>query len=375
MKVIFTGGGTGGHFYPIIAVADALNRLIAEKKIVKANLIFVSDSPYDSSLLFREGIKFKKIFAGKMRRYFSLWNIVDAFKIPFGILKAIWVVYFNFPDVIFSKGGYASFPVVLASRIFGIPLIIHESDSVPGKVNAWAGKFAKRVAISFSQAVDYFPEKKTALTGNPIRRALTVVDKKSGRDFLKLEENLPVIFVIGGSQGSKKINDTIIDILPKLLEKYYVIHQCGSKNIKEAEGRVSVLLAKSPLKSRYRPFAFLNEGLLKTAYSAADLVVSRASAGAIFEIAVIGTPSILIPLPYAAQDHQKENAYAYAKTGAAEVIEEPNLAPNILFSEIERLINNKKGLESMARAAKNFSKPDAAEKIAKEIINLVLEHA
>lgn len=375
MKVIFTGGGTGGHFYPIIAVADALNRITAEKKIVKAELIFASDSPFDSGMLFREGIKFKRIFAGKMRRYFSLWNIIDAIKIPFGILKALWVVYFNFPDVIFSKGGYASFPIVIASRIFGIPLMIHESDVIPGKVNAWAGKFAKRIAISFPQAADYFPKKNTALVGNPVRSALTVADKKAGRDFLKLEENIPAIFVIGGSQGSKKINDTIIDILPKLLEKYYVIHQCGSKNLKEAEGRVSVLLGKSPLKPRYKPFAFLNEGLLKTAYSAADLVISRASAGAIFEMSAIGAPSILIPLPHAAQDHQKENAYVYAKTGAAEVIEEPNLAPNILFSEIERLIGNKKGLESMAMAAKNFSKPDAAEKIAKEIINLTLEHA
>lgn len=375
MKIILTGGGTGGHFYPIIAVADALNRLAAERKIVKADMIFLSDSAYDSSMLLREGIKFKRIFAGKLRRYFSLWNIIDIIKIPFGILKAFWTIYLNFPDVIFSKGGYASLPVVFVARIFGIPLIIHESDAVPGRVNAWAGKFAKRIAVSFPQAAKYFPDKKTALTGNPVRKSFLITDKKAGRDFLKLETNLPVIFVVGGSQGSRKINDTLIDILPDLLKKYYVIHQCGKKNFKEVEGRVSVVLEKSPLRTHYHLHGFLNESFLKMAYSAADLVISRASAGAIFEIATSGAPSILIPLPLAAQDHQKENALAYTQTGAAEIIEEQNLRPHILFSEIDRLLSNKKDLESMAKAAKNFSKPDAAEKIAKEIINLTLEHA
>ncbi|MBU3925685.1 undecaprenyldiphospho-muramoylpentapeptide beta-N-acetylglucosaminyltransferase [Patescibacteria group bacterium] len=375
MKIMFTGGGTGGHFYPIIAVADALNKLVQEKKIVKAEMIFASDAPYDSATLLREGIKFKKISAGKLRRYFSLLNIIDAVKIPFGVIKALWTVYINFPDVIFSKGGYASFPTVLAARILGIPLIIHESDSVPGRVNAWAGKFAKRVAISFTETTKYFPEKKVALTGNPARKSFFLSAKEGAKEFLKLEEDLPVIFFIGGSQGAKKINDTLLDILPEMLEKYQVVHQCGKKNLKDVEYRSSIVLEKSNYKSRYHYFGFLNEVSLRMAYGSADLVVSRASSGAIFEIAASSVPSILIPLPRAAQDHQKENAYLYSKIGASEVIEEMNLKPHILFSEIDRLINNKKELKSMSESAKSFAKPEAAQKIAKEIINLVLEHA
>lgn len=375
MRIIFTGGGTGGHFYPIVAVADVLNGLIEKNKIIKAELIFMSDSPCDSSILLKLGIRFKKVQAGKLRRYFSLWNVVDAFKIPIGIIKALWIVYANFPDVIFSKGGYASFPAVFAARIFGIPLIIHESDTVPGKVNQWSGKFAKRIAISFSQTAKYFPKEKAVLTGNPVRRGFFIPAKTGAKEFLKLEENIPTIFIIGGSQGSKRINDNIIDILPELLKKYQVIHQCGKKNIKEVGGRVSIVLEKSSYKSRYHSFDFLNEGSLRMAYGAADLVVARASSGSIFEIAASAAASILIPLSHAAQDHQRENAYAYAVTGAAQVIEESNLKPNILFSQIDRLLNNKNELKSMSEAAKKFARPDAAEKIAKEIINLVLEHA
>ncbi|MFA4890329.1 MAG: undecaprenyldiphospho-muramoylpentapeptide beta-N-acetylglucosaminyltransferase [Candidatus Paceibacterota bacterium] len=375
MKILFTGGGTGGHFYPIIAVIDELNKAIEEKKIVKADIIFMSDSPYDSQLLFKKGIRFKKIYSGKIRRYFSLLNITDSIKTFIGSIKAVWSIYTDFPDIIFSKGGYASFPAVFASRILGIPLIIHESDTVPGKVNAWSGKFAKRIAISFEQTGKYFPKEKIALTGNPVRNEFFIKATVGTKDFFKFEEEVPILFFVGGSQGAKKINDIVIDILPELVKKYQVIHQCGKNNKAEAEGRAAIVLEKSPLKNRYRSFGFMDENLMRMAYGAADLVVSRAGSGSIFEIAASGLPSILIPLSNSAQDHQKENAYAYAKTRATDVVEEPNLTPNTLLSEIDRLINNKQGLEAMAKAAKNFSKPDAAGKIAKEILNLALEHA
>jgi len=167
----------------------------------------------------------------------------------------------------------------------------------------------------------------------------------------------------------------VIDILPELVKKYQVIHQCGKNNKIEAEGRAAIVLEKSPLKNRYRSFGFMDEGAMRMAYGAANLVVSRAGSGSIFEIAASGLPSILIPLPNSAQDHQKENAYSYAKTGATDVVEESNLTPNTLLSEIERIISNKPGLEKMAKAAKEFSQPDAAKRIAKEILNLALEHA
>ena len=255
MKIFLAGGGTGGHFFPLMAVVDALSAIAEQEKIVKMDLVFISDSPYDSNILLQKGIRFKKIYAGKIRRYFSLLNITDVFKTGIGLLKALWSIYLDFPDVIFSKGGYASFPTIFAARIFGIPLIIHESDAVPGRVNKWSGKFAKRIAISFPQVAKYFPKEKIALTGIPIRKELLMpAAKSSAKEFLNLEENIQTIMVIGGSQGSKRINDNFLDIVPELVKKYQIIHQTGKNNIKEVEGRISIILEKSPYKSRYPCF-------------------------------------------------------------------------------------------------------------------------
>ncbi|MBU4353393.1 undecaprenyldiphospho-muramoylpentapeptide beta-N-acetylglucosaminyltransferase [Patescibacteria group bacterium] len=375
MKILFAGGGTGGHFYPIIAVADALNLIADQEKIAKIDLVMMSEFPYDRNILSQRGIRFKKISSGKLRRYFSLLNITDGFKTIYGITKALWSIYLDFPDVIFSKGGYSSFPVVFAARFLGIPLVIHESDIVPGKVNLWASKFAQRIAISFPETIKYFPSEKTALAGNPARKQFFLPTKVGAKEFLNLEDGVPIIFVIGGSQGAKIINDNILDIAPDLVKKYQIIHQCGKNNLKEVEGRVSLQFENSQYKTRYHLFSYLDLSAIRMAFGAADLVVSRAGSGSIFEIAASGLPSILIPLDNSAQDHQRKNAYSYAATGAADVIEQRNLSPHLLQSEIERLLNDKKILEKMGEAAKKFAKPDAAEKIAREIITLALEHA
>ncbi len=375
MKIFLTGGGTGGHFYPIIAVADSLSFIAEQEKIAKLDIVFASESSYDANLLKEMGIRFKQVSGGKIRRYFSFLNFLDIFKTFYGTLKALWAIYFDFPDVIFSKGGYSSFPIVFAARFFGIPIVIHESDAAPGKVNAWSGKFARRIAISFPETAKYFPAGKAVLTGNPIRRELFFPAKTGAKEFLKLEDNVPIILVIGGSQGAQKINDNILDVTPNLIERYQIIHQCGKNNFEEVRGRASILLDKSSYRSRYHFFSYLDISALRMAYGAADIVISRAGSGSIFEIAASGLPSILIPITNSAQDHQRINAYAYASTGAADIIEEKNLTPVILRGEIDRLLGNKEKLQKMSVATKDFAKSDAAEKIAREIINLALEHA
>jgi len=375
MKIVLTGGGTGGHFYPIIAVAEALHELSEEERLLTPDIMLMSDAKYDSKMLAASGVGFKKIQAGKIRRYFSILNITDTFKTLLGIIKAIWVVYKNMPDVIMGKGGYASFPPLLAARIFGIPVIIHESDSIPGKVSLWASKFAKRVAISFPETAKFFPKSKTALTGTPVRKGILGFTPEEGREVFNLEKTIPTILILGGSQGAQKINDIVLDIVPELVKSFQIIHQCGVKNEPETKGRADVVLVNSVFKNRYQVYGSLDDSMLRNASSVADIIISRGGGSAIYEIALWGIPSIIIPIYKSAQDHQRENAYSYARSGAAEVIEEINLTPNILLSEVMRIATDEKTRESMSRSAQKFAKPEAARKIAQEIINLVLKHS
>lgn len=373
MKILLTGGGSGGHFYPVIAVAEALKDLQKEQHIVKPTLYYMAPEPYNKRLLFDNEIIFKKNPTGKLRRYFSLLNISDTFKTFWGVLKAIWTIFYIYPDAVFSKGGYGSFPAVFAAKLFRIPVIIHESDSVPGKTNLWAGKFAKRVAVSWPESAEYFPKEKVAFTGNPIRKSILQPIEDGAKKILKLENNLPVVLVLGGSLGAQKINDTIIDSLPEILEFCQIIHQTGKGGLKDAKSRASAILYNSEKESRYKVFDYLNDEAMRMAAGVADLVVSRAGS-TIFEIANWSKPSIIIPISKSNGDHQRKNAYGYARNGACIVIEEPNLNANILTSEIKSLLADNDKLQTMSRAAQKFSRKDAARVIAQEIFNIALGH-
>ena len=375
MKIVFTGGGTGGHFYPIIAVVQKVNQIIDHENILGAKLYYVSDSPYDKEMLVENGLLYEEVVTGKIRTYFSLKNFSDLFKIFFGVINATFKMFSIYPDVVFGKGGYGSFPTILAARILHIPVVIHESDSAPGRVNKWAGRFAKKVAISFEEAGVYFPINKTAWTGQPIRsEILNQAQRSEALEYFKLESNLPVILILGGSQGAELINNTIIDALPRLVQNYQVIHQTGIKNFKMVEGRARVVLNESEHKLRYTSMPFLNNLAMKMAAGAAAIVVSRAGAGHLFEIASWGVPSILIPITNTNLNHQKKNAFNYARAGGCSVIEEANMTANILSGEIDRILTDKQAYDSMAQSAKAFHKPDAAMKIARAIVDIALSH-
>lgn len=374
MKIVFTGGGTGGHFYPVIAVAERVNQVIDEENVVGAKLYYISTEPYDKELLFENGLEFEEVGTGKMRTYFSFKNFLDIFKTFLGMIKALYVLFSIYPDIIFGKGGYASFPTIFAARILRIPVLIHESDSAPGRVNKWAGRFAQRIAISFREAAQYFPEKKTAWTGQPIRREIERKgDRGEALKYFKFESNVPVLLILGGSQGAELINNAVIDALPRLVENYQVIHQTGVSNFKNVSGRGKVVLAKSEHKVRYHPVAFLSSLGMKMAAGASTLIVSRAGS-TLFEIAAWGIPSILIPFEESNANHARKNAFAYAHAGAASVIEEPNMTANILSAEIDRITGDKEVWEKMAKSASAFYKPGAALKIAKELVRMALTH-
>lgn len=371
MKVLLTGGGTGGHFYPLIAVAEELNRLAKEKQLASMKLYFMSTDPYNESLLYDNSITFVKATAGKRRLYFSLKNFTDIFKTAFGILRAVWDVYLIYPDVVFSKGGFASVPATFAARVLRIPVIVHESDTVPGRANKWAGKFAKRIAVGFEEAAAYFPKEKTAHTGIPIQATLRkeTKDPNAFNEF-GFDSNIPVIFIMGGSLGALRINDTITDALSKLLPKYQVLHQTGKQHFEKVKEEADLLIADSAHRDRYRPLPYMDAKTLKAASDIASLVITRAGATSLTEIAVWGLPAIVIPIPQDISRDQTSNAFAYARLGAGEVIEEENLTPNILASEIDRLMEHPELRDKMKIASNKFVFPDAATKVAEEILTI-----
>lgn len=374
MKIVFTGGGTGGHFYPIIAVAQKVNQLIDREKILGTKLYYISDNPYDKEMLLEQGLLYEEISTGKMRTYFSFKNFTDVFKIFFGSINALIKMFSIYPDVVFGKGGYASFPTLFAAKILRIPVIIHESDSAPGRVNKWAGRFAKKIAVSFVEAATYFPPQKVAWVGQPIRTEIEhPASKKEGLEYFKLEASVPVILVLGGSQGAEIINNVILDALPRLVQNYQIIHQTGINNFKMVTDRSVVVLDDDENKTRYFSTPFLNPLTMKMAAGASSIVISRAGS-MLFEIASWGVPSILIPITNTNMDHQKKNAFNYARAGACSVVEEMNMTANILSSEIERITEDKEIYDQMAKNAKAFYKTDAAEKIARELVNIALSH-
>jgi len=373
MRILFTGGGTGGHFYPIVAVVEELRRALLTEQRGDAEFYYISDTPYDAEKLAELGLSYTEIRTGKLRRYFSLKNISDFIRTGFAVLKAFIVVLRMYPSVVFSKGAYASFPVVAAARILGIPVMLHESDSKPGRVNRWTARFARRIAVSYPDAFVFFDKERTAVTGNPIRSRIMQPVRAGAHEFFGLDPTVPTLVVLGGSQGAEHINDTIVDALSFLLERYQVIHQVGKGNYEGAAARVSVLLEGNEYKGRYKLFAYFDDNQMVRAAGAATLVISRAGS-AIFEIAQWGLPSIIIPIPESVSHDQLSNAFTYARSGAAVVIEDENLTPSILLSEIERLIADAPLRERMSSIAKSQARPDAARIIARELITLATTH-
>lgn len=373
MKILLTGGGTGGHFYPLIAIAEKLVEVADKQKIVDLKIYYMSDKPYDRRMLFENKIIFVQIPSGKMRTYFSIQNFFDMFKTATGAFFGILSMFFIYPDVVISKGGYAAFPAVFAAKLLRIPVIVHESDSYPGRLNIWTAKFAKYVAISWPEAAEYLPQEKTALTGQPIRKEILHGDPNGAHEFFKLNSNIPTILVLGGSQGAQTLNDIVVDTLPVLLSKYQIIHQTGIKNLEEVVTRAKMLMDKNPNIERYFPIPYLNNLSTRMAAGCSNLIISRAGS-AIFEIASWGIPSIVIPITNSNGDHQRKNAYNYARGGACEVIEESNLTSHLFVSEIDKLLSSSQKLSQMKENALLFASPLAAEKIAKSAIDIALTH-
>ncbi len=374
MRIVFTGAG-GGHFYPLIAVAQEIDALVREYNLIRPEIYYVSNMPYDEEALREQGIEFRHVTAGKVRTYFSLKNGSDFMKTLVGFPSALALMYRLYPDVVFSKGGYTAVPVLMAARVLNIPVFVHDSDAVPGRANLWAGKFADRIAISYPEAVEYFKRKDhVAYVGNPVRAELRIPANKGGYEYFNFDPNLPILLILGGSQGAEAINTVILDSLPELLPHCQIIHQTGKEKYVEHQAMVELRYKDHPNMNRYKVFPFLDPGQLKNAAGAAHLIISRAGSGAIFEIACWKKPAILVPIPEDVSRDQRENAYAYARHGGALVIEQANFTPHVLLSEITRILGDPNEQAKMVAGAETFAKPDAARTIAEELLKMILKH-
>lgn len=366
-KILFTGGGTGGHIMPIIAISRELKELNPYDNL-KLHYIGPKEG---SDFLLKEGFKIHTILSGKIRRYFSFMNFIDvAFNIPFGFLQSFFLLLFIRPRLVFSKGGSGSLVVCFAAKYLRIPVFLHESDSIPGLSNQKISKFARKIFISFVSATNYFEKEKTILVGNPVRKDLLDIEQSKAKELLNIVgDKKSVIFFIGGSQGAEAMNEFILVNLNKILKDYEIIHMSGQNKYKDVNSE-STAMIRDDQKKYYHLYKTLNELELKSALKVADIIVSRAGSGGIFEIALFGKPSILIPLPYAAQNHQLKNAYEYAKTGASVVIEQANLIPNLFLETVENILKDQENYK-MKEAALSFAKPESATTIAQNIIEFL----
>ncbi len=366
-RVVLTGGLSGGHTFPLIAVARAL---VQETKGDVDFLFIGSHGEFEETAMQDAGIPCKFIVTAKWRRYFSLQNVLDMFKLPVAFLQALWHLLWFMPDAVFSKGGAASVPIALAAWLYRIPILVHDSDAVAGKANRTVARYATRIAIAYESARRYFPANKIALTGNPIREEILAGDAERGRVNLGYTAERPIIAVIGGSLGAEILNKSIVRILPDLLALgYQIIHLTGRRNLMKVQADAQVLGLEPG--QGYIALPFLPASELADVYALATVVISRAGAGTIAELAALAKPTILVPLSSAANNEQRENAYEIARRGGAVVIEEANLGGHILKELIADFIHHPDRAKAMGEAfQKYYYHPDAAQLLARGIMTL-----
>lgn len=338
-----SGGGTGGHIIPNIALIQELrDRYPAPQNPEEEGLKILyigTRSGMERAMMKEHHVLYRAITCGKLRRYFSLWNVIDFFKIPIGVVQAFFQLLWFRPRAIFCKGGYVCFPVAIAGRLLRIPVLLHESDVTPGLANRMSARFASTVCVSYEESKKYFPHKKVAVTGNPVRRELAFGTKENGMRFADFSEDKPVILFMGGSLGAEFINEIVFRNLNRLLLHYQVVHICGAGKMKPAEELLKLLEKKHRKNlSRYRAFNFVGPQM-KDLYAAAAVIVSRAGAISLAEIDFFEKPALIIPLSKkVSRGDQITNSEVFSKHHPCSVLLEEEYTDGKFFHEIKRLL-------------------------------------
>ena len=361
--VVFTGGGTGGHIFPGLAVAEALSSSLECRIVWLGSAKGVDRKIVESSELYSASpsiLEFMGIPAGKLRRYFSFQNFIDVFKVAAGFIKSFFILLKLKPLFVFSKGGFVSVPPCAAAKFLKIPVITHECDFSPGLATRINSKFANRILVSYQETAELLPaslRSKVICTGNPVRLSFYSGRPEKGRSFLNIKSNLPVLFVLGGSLGARQLNDLISDSIEYLVKHFVVVHQIGEANMDQGQKIKDGLLNSSPeFAENYKPYPFIKKEMADV-LSLSSVVVSRAGANTVWESAAAGKPMILVPLEKgSSRGDQIENAEFFKKKGSAEILLGEDVRPDIFIRLLRDLgfeenISGNERLKNMALAS------------------------
>lgn len=355
MNVVIAGGGTGGHLFVGIALAEELIARDANTKV----LFIGTKREMETTALSQKGFPLKRIAAEGMKGRRIFRQIRSTVKIPLGIIQSGFFLWRFKADIVIGVGGYSSGPVAIAAKFMGIPIVIHEQNLLPGLTNRLLGRFANRIFVSFPESIRYFIPHKTRVTGNPIRREVV-----AGKALHGSPDRFTVL-IVGGSQGAHRINQIVLDALETLnkVPDIFFIHQTGQKDA------AWVAEAYKNLGRADQVQPFFDD--MAAAYGSADLIVCRAGATTVAEIAALGKPAILIPFPFAADNHQELNARSLAEQGAAELLQEANLNSTVLAERILYYKEHREKLNDMGELVKRLGRPDAAKKIVEGILEIL----
>lgn len=354
MRIVLTGGGSAGHIVPLGPIIEMLRQQFVTNKATLPNwlqpdsleLYFVG-ALAGGAKDFMAGyeVPVKGVPAGKLRRYASVLTITDLLVwLPLGIVLALWHLFWLMPEVVVSKGGYGSVPVTLAAWFYRIPILLHESDAVPGLANRWGSRLARAIAVGFESARENWPvryKKKLFVTGIPVRRDLERFSASEAKTFFEIPATEKVLLVIGGSQGAEALNEAILKILPDLISDMTILHVTGERHFKAVQTVAAEVLAQSNRRTAYKVFPYLKDELGQ-ALTVADVIISRAGATMLAELARLKKVTLLVPLPSppAASNHQLRNAELFERYGAARVLESGNVTPSLLLQNVRELMTD-----------------------------------
>lgn len=367
-RLVIAGGGTGGHVLPAVSVIEELRR-----REIPVELLWIgSHSGVEREVAAGVDVRFAAIQTGKLRRYASVKTVTDMFRIPVGVAQARRLLRRFRPDVLYSTGGNVSVPSALAAFRM-IPVLTHEQTAQIGVANRIVARVADVFAVTYEQTADLASRhnKHVVVTGNPVRASLRRGDATRGRATWGLTDQLPIVYITGGARGASPLNQRVAALLPDLLQHAQVIHQAGPATANNDAADLARMRAAWPeeLQRRYRVVDFINDGI-GDVFAAADLVIGRAGAGTVCELAFLGKPSILIPLPGTWGDEQRKNARVLANVDAAVVLEQDDATPETLRETILGVIREPERLMAMGEAARGAGREDAAARLTDELLAL-----